>query len=282
MTQRITGLVNTRDAGATLALCLESLAPHVDELLVVDMESSDDTVAIAESFGAHVLTHEPLGYVEPAREFGIAAASHDWILVLDADEVIPASLGTRLREIADHDEADVVVFSWRNYLFGGVPEDGPLSPRIDRHRRFFKRHMLVHSEGIHVPAEPVSGARQLILPPSPELCVSHFAYVDISEWLERSDRYTTIEARALVRQGGQAPTTRSMLVGTLRTFAREYVKRRGYRAGWRGLHVSLLLAHYHLITGLKAQQLVRSGDPEDVRARYRQLAEELIRPGPQK
>lgn len=275
MTQHITGLVNTWNAADTLAPCLESLVRHVDELIVVDMESVDDTVEIASSFGARVLRHEPLGYVEPARAFGVEAASHEWILILDADEVIPMSLGARLREIAEHDEADVVVFTRRNYLFGEVPENGPLSPRVDRHRRFFKRDMLIHSSLIHEPASLVPGARQLVLPATPELSLTHFAYTDISEWLVRSDRYTSIEAQTLLERRGRAPSSAAMIWNALRTFFRKYIREAGYRAGWRGLHLSLLLAHYQLVTDLKAQQLDRVGDPAAIKERYRDIAARL-------
>lgn len=275
MTPRITGLVNTLNASATLAQCLESMQPHVDELLIVDMESSDETVAIAQSFGARVLSHEPVGYVEPARAFGIQAATHEWILLLDADEVITPSLGLRLRSIAQGDEADVVIFSRRNFMFGDVPEQGPLSPRLDRHRRFFKRNALVHSPEIHVPPEPVVHAREVVLPPTPDFSVLHFAYVDLSEWLARSDRYTSIEAQAQIDRG-KAPSTASLLLDGLRVFLREYIKRRGFRDGWRGVHISLLLAQYRVIAGLKAQQLERAGTADEVRQRYRELARRIL------
>ena len=276
MTVSITGLVNTRNAAETLDLCLASLTPHVDELLVVDMHSSDETVAIAASFGARVLLHEPLGYVEPARAFGIREASHEWILILDADEILPRPLGRRLREVADRDEADVITFSWRNYFFGDAASHGPLGPAVDRHRRFFRRSMLVHSPRIHVPAEPAPGARELVLPPTADLCVTHLSYVDVSDWLIRSDRYTTIEAQHLMSDGRHVPRSSSMLFEVVRTFLAGYLGRRGYRDGWRGFHLCLLLAHYRLTVGLKAQQLERAGTPEEIRNRYRELATELL------
>src|SRR4051812_28183711 len=99
MTVGVTGLVVTRNAGQTLDVSLRSLAPWVDELLVVDMASEDDTKDIARRHGARILDHEPVGYADPARGFGVDAAAHDWIMMLDADEVIPRPLSRRLREI---------------------------------------------------------------------------------------------------------------------------------------------------------------------------------------
>lgn len=276
MTARITGLVNTLNAADTLDLCLASMRDHVDELLVVDMHSSDETVAIAESFGARVLMHEPVGYVEPARTFGIDAAAHEWIVILDADEVMPPLLGQRLRDIAQRDEADVVVIGRRNHLFGAVAEHGPFGPQVDRHRRFFRRTSLMHSPRIHVPPEPVPGARELALPPTQDLCLTHFAYVDLSDWAQRSDRYTTIEARSALESSAHAPKTSRVLMSALKAFLDGYVRQRGFRDGWRGLHTALALASYRLTVGLKAQQLARVGDAAEVRRRYREDAARVI------
>lgn len=272
----ITGLVNTRNAAATLDLCLASMKPHVDELLVVDMMSSDGTAEVARSFGARVVPHEPLGFVEPARAAGVETAAHDWILILDADEVLPATLGHRLREIAQGDEADYVIISWRNYLFGAATEHGPFGPRIDRHPRFFRRSQLIHSAELHQPPTPVPGARALILPPAPTLSVAHYAYADVSEWVARSDRYTTIEAESALRSGKQPPGTLALLFEVLRTFVRGFLRQRGYRDGWRGFHTSALMAQYRLTAGLKAQQLARVGTEADVRRRYREDARRVM------
>ena len=102
MTPGVTGLVVTRNAGRTLDPSLRSLASWVDELLVVDMASEDDTREIARRHGARILDHEPVGYADPARGFGVAAAANEWIMMLDADEVIPGSLSRRLRDIGRH------------------------------------------------------------------------------------------------------------------------------------------------------------------------------------
>jgi glycosyltransferase involved in cell wall biosynthesis len=275
MTTGVTGLVVTRNAGKTLDLSLRSLASWVDELLVVDMASDDDTRDIARRHGARVLDHPPVGYADPARGFGAAAAAHDWIMMLDADEVIPRPLSRRLREIAASDEADYVVIGWRNHLFGKALERGPFGPRIDRHARFFKRDAIVLSSQVHTPPTPVSGARMALLEPVPKLCVFHFAYADISEWLTRMDRYTSLEAAESHKQGQRVSTAR-ILGDAFATFFRGYVKARGFRDGWRGLHTCLLLAVYRLVAGLKVQQLEYVGSGDHVHEVYARIAAELL------
>lgn len=113
----ITGLVHTRNEERFVATALASLG-WVDELVVVDMESDDGTVAIAEGAGARVIEFANVGYVEPARAFGLAQAENPWILLLDADEWIDEPLAEALAEIAARDAADVLDLPFRSYLCG--------------------------------------------------------------------------------------------------------------------------------------------------------------------
>jgi glycosyltransferase involved in cell wall biosynthesis len=77
-------VVITRDAAAGIAQCLASF-PLAGEALVVDSGSGDDTVEIARARGARVVRHEWLGFGRQ-KQFAVAAATHDWVLCLDADE----------------------------------------------------------------------------------------------------------------------------------------------------------------------------------------------------
>ncbi|PYU89881.1 MAG: glycosyltransferase family 2 protein, partial [Acidobacteria bacterium] len=116
MGPRISVVVNTLNEEKNLPYALRSVRSWVDEIVVVDMHSQDRTVEIAREYGAKVYSHEPMGFVEPARAFAVAQAGGDWILILDADEVVPLLLSRRLREIARRDEADVVTLPRLNYL----------------------------------------------------------------------------------------------------------------------------------------------------------------------
>src|SRR5688500_8186807 len=81
----ISVIINTLNEEANIAACVESVR-WAEDVVVVDMHSEDRTAALAESLGCRVFLHERTGYVEPARNFAIAQARHDWVLVLDADE----------------------------------------------------------------------------------------------------------------------------------------------------------------------------------------------------
>jgi hypothetical protein len=88
-----------KDEEAMLPRCLAAVTDHVDELIVVDTGSTDRTIEIAESFGARVLHHTWDGDFAAARNVGLDAATSDWLMYLDADEVLVEGDGPRLREL---------------------------------------------------------------------------------------------------------------------------------------------------------------------------------------
>ena len=86
-----------KDEEEMLPRCLAAVKPAVDEMIVVDTGSTDRTVEIAESFGARVLHHEWTGSFSDARNVSLEAATGDWIIYLDADEVLVEEDAERLR-----------------------------------------------------------------------------------------------------------------------------------------------------------------------------------------
>jgi len=96
---RISACIITKDEEALLAACLESLA-FCDEIVVVDSHSSDATRAIAERMGARVIERDWPGF-GPQKAFSVAAASHDWVLCLDADERVSQELRASIEAARD-------------------------------------------------------------------------------------------------------------------------------------------------------------------------------------
>ncbi len=89
-----------RDEEEMLGRCLASVVDAVDQIVVVDTGSSDGTVELARSFGAEVIAAEWRGSFAEARNVSIDAAKGEWILFLDADEVLIGAGRERMRELA--------------------------------------------------------------------------------------------------------------------------------------------------------------------------------------
>src|SRR3954470_20510155 len=111
-----------KDEEEMLPRCLAAAKPAVDEIIVVDTGSTDRTVEIAESFGARVLHHEWNGSFSDARNVSIEAATGDWIMYLDADEVLIEDDAPRLHALTGRVWREAFVLIETNYT--GDVEDG--------------------------------------------------------------------------------------------------------------------------------------------------------------
>jgi glycosyltransferase involved in cell wall biosynthesis/Flp pilus assembly protein TadD len=153
-----------RVEGHTLSLCmivkdeeemlpqmLEAVKPAVDEMIVVDTGSTDRTVEIAESFGATVLHHEWTGDFAAARNVSIDAATGDWILWLDADEVLVADDAKELRKLTGQVWREAFYLVEKN--FTGDVEDGTAvthnALRVFRNRPEYRFNGRLHEQFAH-------------------------------------------------------------------------------------------------------------------------------------
>ena len=119
---RISVVINTYNARQHLAKVLESVKDF-DEVVVCDMESTDDTVAIAEQYGCKVVTFPKGNHTccEPARTFAIQSASNPWVLVVDADEIVTPELREALYEVEKEGSSPVAgYYIPRQNMFMGM------------------------------------------------------------------------------------------------------------------------------------------------------------------
>jgi len=112
---RLSLCVIARDEAAFLERCLASVAGVVDEVVVVDTGSTDNTAAVARDAGARVYSYSWIGDFSEARNFSLSKARGDWILVLDCDETLSPRDGDRLRALVDSGAAQAYRITTRNY-----------------------------------------------------------------------------------------------------------------------------------------------------------------------
>ena len=274
MSPSISVVVNTFNEEKNIAYALRSVRSWASEIVVVDMHSDDRTVEIARQFGAKVYQHERLGFADPARAFAIAQTTGQWVFILDADEVAPVGLGRKLASLAEGDEWDVVWIPRLNYLLGAQLHHTGWGLDTDHQPRFFRRGSLVATATIHDFLKPVSGARIHRLPPDENVAIVHFNYLDVNHFLEKLNRYTTIEAE-------QAPADKngSPLAGVWqasREFYRRFVALQGYRDGWRGFYLSAFMAFYRLSAAAKLAERHSGFSPGVAAKVYAETAERLL------
>lgn len=252
---KISAVINTYNASEHLARVLDALAGF-DEVIVCDMESTDGTVAIAQAHGCRVVTF-PKGnhrICEPARDFAIHSASHDWVLVVDADEIVTPQLREYLyRRIASPDCPEALAVPRRNMLLGEYIHNSS-----DYQLRFLRKDKAVWPPVIH--ARPkIEGRIENIPANLPGVYLLHLDDAPVESRLKKMDNYSDYEVpkRSHRRYGMM-----SLIFRPVWTLFRSYVLRGGFRDGRRGIVKAYLDCIYQLMLLSKIEEK-RIRDEED-------------------
>lgn len=242
----ISVVINTLNEEKNIKRALESVK-WADEVMVCDMHSEDKTVDLAGKMGAKIITHDRTGYVEPARNFAISKASGEWVLVLDADEEIPLILAEKLQQIAKEPlETTFVEIPRKNIIFNKWMEASFWWP--DYNIRFFKKGSVTWSNKIH--SKPVASGQGLTLPAEEPLAIIHYNYTSVTQFIERMNRYSDIQAKHLFDEGIKFKWI-NIIDKPLSEFLSRFFANRGYEDGLHGLSLSLLQACSFLLVYLK-------------------------------
>lgn len=238
----LTVIVHTRNSAQTLESCLQSL-PRAAELLVVDMASTDATLTIAQRHQAKVIAVADVGYVEPARNVALSAATQDWILIVDADEELPEMMATWLPSLLEKNDHSVYALPRSNIVFGKALKHTGWWP--DYQVRLFRNGAVTWSEKIH--AKPNCIHKPEELPETEEYAIIHHNYQTIAQYVERLNRYTSIEVKA----GSNASEEKQLLATQMDELCSRLFAREGWRDGEHGLALSVLQSFYLAISQLK-------------------------------
>jgi glycosyltransferase involved in cell wall biosynthesis len=220
----------TQNAAAQLPECLASVA-FADEVVVVDSGSADDTAEVAARYGARVVAKEWLGYGRQ-KQFAVEQAAHDWVLCLDADERVSPELAASLVRALESPETPVYRMARRNRFLGrwlrhgeGYPD---WSPRLFDRRQARWSDDVVHEKVLYA-VTPGTLAGDLL----------HDSAEDLGRYLEKQNRYSTLAAQELHRQGRRAGLAELALSPAVRFF-KFYLLRLGFLDGLPGLlHISI-------------------------------------------
>ncbi|WP_028778806.1 glycosyltransferase [Shimazuella kribbensis] len=118
---------------------LNSVKDVVDEMIIVDTGSTDDTVKICKSLGATVLHYDWENNFAAARNYGLESAKGDWILWLDADEEVEKEDAAKLRDVLSETKIHIGDIQLINY-YGSYPTH-PDHAFLINHHRLFRNHM---------------------------------------------------------------------------------------------------------------------------------------------
>jgi len=229
-----------RNEADKLPACLEFVG-WADEIIVLDLQSSDDSAGVARRHGARVISHERVPVVEAVRNVVADAATGDWILAMDPDERVTPGLREELLRLRHRDDIDVVAIPFMNYDLG-YPATHPMH-RYDPKPRFYRRASVRWPE-VPNALPSVTPDRRVDLPARDDLVMIHDRNRTVAEAIERALRYAPAEAQSMVDRG-QVFTARAMLRTLGGKAYRQFVVAEPWREGVPGFLRAGVLVAFH-------------------------------------
>lgn len=248
--QRIpfSAVIITRNEERRLPACLESVK-FADEVLVVDSGSTDATLDIARAAGATVIEQSWLGYGAQKR-FAVKHAKHDWVLCIDADERVSERLRASIEERLTGPKWLAYEFPRRNTFLGRQLKHGEGYPDWSL-RLFDRRHGQWSEDPVHekvLSGGPVGRLNGDLI---------HESADTLRTYLDKQNRYTTLQAESLYAAGARA-TGLKLILSPLARFIKFYVIRGGFLDGRAGLVHILIGCFNSFMKNAKLLELERN------------------------
>lgn len=225
-----------------LSDCLESIKDFADEIIVVDNNSTDKTVAIAKKYTKKIYNQKNNPKIlDLQKNFGFSKASGEWILSLDADEQVTPSLEHQIRAVMTEEDNEIVGY-WiprKNIVFGKWMQHTGWYPDFQL-RLFRKGKGKYITKHVHEDLALHGKTDHLTEP------LLHQNYETISQFLKKLVVYAENEADAKLEKGYVYQWTDALEM-PINEFISRFFAREGYKDGFHGLMLSLMMSMYHLV-----------------------------------
>ena len=230
-------VIITHNEEQNIGRCLDALKGLAEEILVVDSFSTDKTVEMCESFGCRVIMREFKGYVDQ-KQFGVNEAKNDWILSLDADEMITEGLRTEIAALFQQEKIPYDGYKIRFSLYylgkilrySGVGFDYKL--RLFNRKTGAFKFTYVHEE---IKVNGLTGRLKGI--------AIHYSFHDLQHHIEKSNYYTTLAAEHYLKNGKHFSRWWVAFKFPV-TFLLYYFVKGGFLDGYPGFMWSFMAAFY--------------------------------------
>ena len=246
MRETISAVIMTKNCENLIEGTLKSVARWVDEIIVIDGESADGTPEICRRHGAKVISHRFEGDFGQERNIGNEHATMDWILQLDADDRVTDEFRTAAEKILREGSPHAAYrFRRRNCFLGHWMRHGGWD-HYSLH--FFRRGKAFYRGRVHHDLI-VDGSIGVLEAP-----IEHIPFLSLEQFMDRQNRYTTLEATELLEENG-VPSEKEfrfqIMVKPFKLFWKMYVKKYGFLEGMHGLIFSGLFSFVHFMKWAK-------------------------------
>lgn len=211
-----------------------------EEILVCDSFSTDQTLSIAKEYGARIIQHE---YINSARQknWAIPQAKHEWILIVDTDEVLDSELQEEIKRLMSSEVPayDGYKIARKNFIYGKWVRFGGIYPDYQL-RLFRKEKGLYQTREVH--AHVNLQGKQTVLKGH----FLHDGFKDIKTWFIKTERYLRYETDEFEKNGEHFRLVKALFFPPL-IFIRHYFLELGFLEGFRGFLLAVLDSFYYFM-----------------------------------
>lgn len=245
----ISAVIVAFNEARVLKRCLKSVAGWADEIVVVDLGSTDDTRLVAKAFKCKVVNHKFVPYVELVRNFAIAQCKGDWILILDPDEQMSSSLKLFLSSYIKKNKRGALNIPRKNIFFGKWIAHTNFWP--DYQVRFFSKGAVRWQKLLH--SYPKTSRLATKLPRDEKYAIAHIS----NPTMEKHIRYAEVRAQEKYHAGERFSIWR-LVFNCSKEFLSRYIKHQGYLDKKAGIQLTVSCMHHHYLVEQKLRALERT------------------------
>lgn len=223
----ISAVILTKDSDNRLREVLSQVSKVVDEIIIVDSYSQDNTISIAKEYECEIFQHDFRGYGQE-RNFGAEKASNNWVLAVDDDEVLTDRLVEELNTLKGGEGVSAYRIKRENYVFRKKMNEWYGTPiRLYNRQKAACETVDVHESIIveHGEIEELDST------------IKHFTYDTVDEYLEKLKKYTSLEVEGKKNKS-------SLYIQPIKIFLEHLIVKKLILDGHRGVYVSLMSAIY--------------------------------------
>ncbi len=227
-------IIITKNEAHTIAACLRAVH-FADEIIVLDCGSNDDTVALAKRFTKHVFVTDWPGFgIQKNR--ALAKAQGDWVLSLDADEIVTPSLANEINQACQQSRFAAFTIPFRSKFLGKTIRFGDWQG--ESHLRLFRRDKAKFDDApIHENLNVNGGIGKL------KNFLQHEPYANQQELMTKMQAYAKASAEMKFQQDKKVYKGSAVLHGGF-AFIRSYFLRAGFLDGIAGFKLAKAIAYY--------------------------------------
>ncbi len=238
MKQPISVVIICRNEAHIIGKTIEAVTAFSDDVVVVDSGSTDGTQEIVNKLGAKLIETNWEGY-GPNKNKGVDAARHDWILSIDADEVVDAELAKSLQELDLNDMQTVYNIRFRAFLGNAMIRYGEWSN--DQHIRLYHRKQGGwDNAAVHESLVFAEGTRTVTIPKG---YIHHYTSRNMEEFAAKTVQYAMLNAHKYHLAGKKAGWFKCRMAPVF-SFVKNYFFRLGFLDGAAGYTVAKMNAWY--------------------------------------